>query len=57
MSPGNYINMYMQGEFASIIELRTKADVKLSGGNSTGFDIDEHADSEQDKGNDDRETE
>jgi len=52
MSEGNYINMDMRGEFAMITELRTKADVRLSGGN-TGFEVEnESADNEQDKGSD-----
>lgn len=38
MDEGNYINMGMQGQFASIIELRTKAEVRYQGSNS-GFEV------------------
>lgn len=38
LDSGNYINMHMQGEFCSIIELRTKAEVRYQGSNS-GFEV------------------
>jgi hypothetical protein len=36
---GNYINMYMQGQYAMIEEMRTNAEVKLQGNGDPGFGI------------------
>jgi len=41
MGEGNYINMLQRGEYAMITELRTKADIQLTGTASTGFPVEE----------------
>ena len=41
MSEGNYINLLQRGEYAMITELRTKADIQLTGTASTGFPVEE----------------
>ena len=41
MQEGNFINMYMQGEYAMIEEMRTNADVKLTGNNNQGFEVED----------------
>lgn len=47
LDEGNYINMNMQGEYCSIIELRTKAEV-YAGSRCGGFEIDESTENRQD---------
>lgn len=39
LDEGNYINMYMQGQYAMIEEMRTNAEVKLQGNGDSGFGI------------------